>query len=865
MQHPSLPFVALWLDGDFDIGSLGRAVVIVGFVTALAILLVRRNRPLNVLAAADKAAQAANHARAALLYGKARARIEAGSPKDVSLLLRALLGLAGSQLANKNLTGAREAFKSAKAAGAKLPVSGEIVLAEMYAETDDRSDDAFSSYLSYMEIGHAAGASSQQVFSAAQRMCEVQETTTSANRKVLSERNRRIIACNANLEWAHYYLGLAFLLDGRAEEALTCFTRVHTLNQHRVLVDYWIGVCYLQQAEPDLESAIPWIDKFLASPSESQRAAMRQASAAFEIGKRLLDRQDVTRAVGYLETANSRVGDNAEYNYFLGSALALNADNVKALEFLRKATTLAPNDKLFAYRFGLECEKAGLLEDASAALLRAVTIDGAYADAHRAVASITLRLNRYKIAENHARRFLQLCPGDIAVLAILIVALYGQEEFTAVVTALTGLSPSSFRAGDQADALFCAGRSHLLCGNFAPAVAFFEKLADERATYFKACALAHSGHTDEAGSILSGICRGKGPFTARAAAQCGHLLMLQNRFDEAKSMYLEVLRLQPGDASALHGLAFIAIMRDDLDAAQRHLDGVNPDDDARPEIRFARAVVSERFNKLDAAAEELRPLLQVRDWRDRAATRLGVLECRSGKFEQALATMASVIWNDPPDTILFYRGLALLMVGRIKESVGDWSLLEAKHPLDERLALNLHRARYLLGAQLVSQEQFEEAIEVWSAYLRGYPEDEKTSRDLAALYFRVGKAELDKEHGETASALQRFEKALESTPDDPRYLFYAAACDLRLGRLDSSEQRLRKLIAIEPTARSHYHLALCLLKKNATAEAIKWLKQSGDSPVDEYDVRAAFLLANEEIRQGNFEQAALHLALLTAN
>ena len=487
------------------------AASLVAVLVALLVAFIRRSNPQFVLASADRFLAAKEYARATKLYARAVAILEPKPPAYAGLRRRAYVGFGTALSSTSRRPDAFEAFKKAKSMGAELSVSGEILIAEMYADSDNHSDEAFDAYLAYIKLGDASGARVEKVYAATQRICEVQETMNAANRKAASARNRRVIVCNPNLEWSHYYLGLALLLDGHTQEAAACFHRVVSLNPARLLATYWLGVCYLQQPEPDLAAAIQWMDKFLASPNENSRTAKRQGSAAFEIGKRLLDGDDLPRAIHYLAIANSRAGDNAEYNYYFGHALGLSGDNKRALDFLLQATKRAPKEKSYAYRLGVELEKAGLLEDAAGVLQSAVGLDDAFAEAHELLASISLRLNDNSAAEKHAHRYLQLRPDDAGMLATLIVARYRRAQYRSVLAAISDKPGIRLQPKRDAEAFFCIGRSYLHCGDYPRAIEFLEQLPEEeRGVYYRACALAHVGRPGEAMSLFSAIAKGGG-------------------------------------------------------------------------------------------------------------------------------------------------------------------------------------------------------------------------------------------------------------------------------------------------------------------------------------------------------------------
>ncbi len=834
---------------------------------ALVVVRLRKPELRRLLAAADAALAARNPARAANLYRRAAAaadhdRTGSQSPEFPELRRRAYVGM-GAALASANRrTEAFDAFQRARSAGIELPAEAQILIAERYVESGDRGPEAFEAYLGYVRIGPPSGAYGAAMCALVQQICEVQETMKSADRNLAVERNRRALAFNPNSEWAHYNLGLASLLDGRADEAAAWFLRAHSLNPGQILTAYWLGVCYLERAEPDLNLAMHWMDRFLAVPANNQKTVKRQAGAAFEIGRRLLDEDRVAPAIAYLQAAQERNAGNPECNYYLGCALASTGNAQRAVDLLSLAARLAPRQKAYAYRLAVECEKAGRLEEAAAALRNAVQADDAYAEAHARLAAICLKLGDDAAAALHSKRCLELRPGGDAMTATLVEALYRLDRFEEAIAALSGGSAATLTAGAYPEAVFCIGRIYLRCGDHRRAIEWLEKLAgQERADYYRACAMAHDGHPSDAAVRFAEIAERGGAMATAARAQRGHVLLAEGRVEEAETCYHEVLTGAPADPDALRGLAYIACAAERFEEGFVWLDRAATMDGASAGLRFARAVLLERLGRLDAAAADQQEIALDPAWKTAAILRLAVVECHRGNFQAALNWLGSAAFDGVPDVVLFYRGVAMISTGRIAEAIRDWADLHARYPDDERLAQNLHRARYLLGAQLASEGRLPESIAAWQTYLALCPADEKTVRDLAALHFRLAWTELEKSDRDAAAALAQIEQALARHPDHPQYLFYAALCELSLNRLASCEPRLRRLVASQPVSRHLYHLALCLLRRGEGDGAIEVLEQlQAKAPGDDYTARGAWLMANEEVRQGRYGEATRRMA-----
>ena len=240
-----------------------------------------------------------------------------------------------------------------------------------------------------------------------------------------------------------------------------------------------------------------------------------------------------------------------------------------------------------------------------------------------------------------------------------------------------------------------------------------------------------------------------------------------------------------------------------------------------------------------------------------------MLLCRQFQYAAAVEQLEPLLRSgQQDDAVLFYLGTALLFRERPADTVDLWSRLYERHPDDERLALNIARARYTLGAQHVAQGRYLEAAAEWERYLERYPEDDKTAQNLAQIYFSLAMRELQGQpEGRLGQAPELLRQALERDRNDPRANYYYALCALKLNQYDECLARLRWLAASVPEPRVVYHLGLCLLRKGETGQAFQVLEDlaTRDSQSD-CGRLAAWIVANEHIRAGRYEEAAAALS-----
>jgi tetratricopeptide (TPR) repeat protein len=244
---------------------------------------------------------------------------------------------------------------------------------------------------------------------------------------------------------------------------------------------------------------------------------------------------------------------------------------------------------------------------------------------------------------------------------------------------------------------------------------------------------------------------------------------------------------------------------------------------------------------------------------------MAVLHCRNGHYAEAVRILEPLYRSgSDSDTILFYLGMALSSLHRYSEALSLWdqllaryapnpSVSEGAYPEHEKLKANIFRVRYLLGAQLAAEENYEAATVEWEQYLKHFPSDTETSINLAELYLRQALRQLDSPAAETL-----LDRALALDPENPRYRYYRALYHLKHRRFDDAADQLR---ALPQDARVLYHLALCLLLKSEPTEAMPLFERAAaQQKTDAYGRYAAWAIANHHVGQQRYAEAAAILA-----
>ena len=203
----------------------------------------------------------------------------------------------------------------------------------------------------------------------------------------------------------------------------------------------------------------------------------------------------------------------------------------------------------------------------------------------------------------------------------------------------------------------------------------------------------------------------------------------------------------------------------------------------RRRSRFALALALELQGDEDNALQYYESVAPGSDAEAAAKLRVGVIRCRRGEFAEALRVLnVCAEGGNDGDTLLFYRGTAFAMAGLCEDAIREWERLRDRHPENDRLKLNLARARYLLGGQRLAQNQYRPAIEQWERYLTDYPMDYNMAGNLAELHFREALA-VFKSGAANANSQARecLQAAVKRDPRNRTYRFFLALCDVFSG------------------------------------------------------------------------------------
>jgi tetratricopeptide (TPR) repeat protein len=157
--------------------------------------------------------------------------------------------------------------------------------------------------------------------------------------------------------------------------------------------------------DPELYERLAALDKFRGSygPVEQLcrqwRAALPQASEPYWLlGKLRVSQGRLDEGIHLYEQALAMEPDRAEYQRFLGEALAQRAapgDLPRALDFAGRAVRKAPQDPAARFQLGLLLQRLGRPEEARDQLLRSLDLDPHQTPPYNSLVQIAAQLRRF--------------------------------------------------------------------------------------------------------------------------------------------------------------------------------------------------------------------------------------------------------------------------------------------------------------------------------------------------------------------------------------------------------------------------------------------------------------------------------------
>jgi tetratricopeptide (TPR) repeat protein len=344
-------------------------------------------------------------------------------------------------------------------------------------------------------------------------------------------------------------------------------------------------------------------------------------------------------------------------------------------------------------------------------------------------------------------------------------------------------------------------------------------------------------------------------------------------YDQAIAKYKAALKIRPGAAEALNNLGVMYYQVHKYEEAFATVSGIWA---KHPELRSAALIAGMSAVQCNRPKEAIAPLSQLlkSDPKNRdALLALASAQVALNDFAQAAQTYGNEIEYSPTDATAWYgraicfetlaedaskrlskmpggAGYSKRLLAQYLQRTGDSVLAreafgdsDTEHPSEEA------SKQYDLARELAekSRESFEQLV--------------KISPDSWESLVFLG--DVNRQHGDLASALNDYQRAADSQPDSPAPLLGLGTTYWELGQFDHAIEYLQKTLALNPNAnQAVFELANIAVRRHSDAEAIplliQYLNQQPDAIAAHADLGRAYLhLSQYELAVQELSKAAI--------
>ncbi|MCX7818849.1 MAG: tetratricopeptide repeat protein [Kiritimatiellae bacterium] len=167
----------------------------------------------------------------------------------------------------------------------------------------------------------------------------------------------------------------------------------------------------------------------------------------------------------------------------------------------------------------------------------------------------------------------------------------------------------------------------------------------------------------------------------------------ERRWEEARTLYEEALRLRPGDPSAATGLAETLLALGDLAAAERQAQQLLAAAPDHPDRLLLAGTVAARRSRHDEAVRYLRRARELAPLRADIARELGSALHDAGRYDEAAATFIAAAGLEPDDSLSWFNAAVCLLKTdppkRQRAAECYRRAIELGEPKDERIEQRL--------------------------------------------------------------------------------------------------------------------------------------------------------------------------------
>ena len=360
------------------------------------------------------------------------------------------------------------------------------------------------------------------------------------------------------------------------------------------------------------------------------------------------------------------------------------------------------------------------------------------------------------------------------------------------------------------------------------------------------------------------------PYSTQTCNNLGNLYVAQGRLDLAEQEFNKVLRLDPGNRDANYNLALVLMAKGSPAKAILHLQRVRPAD------------VATRFNLIRAYARAGRIAEGLKLARDLSVqnrddvqlhSSLGVLLASEKQYSTAQLELEKASALQPESFEILYNlgqtylrtnayskaELVLSRALKLKPDSPEALYVMAQVYSDQRrevdaldLLVRAHQLApqntdiiFLLARVSMSQNYFEDAIPLLESGLKIAPQRADLHAALGESYFMSGKAE---------TAIEEFKKLIELDPSARSYVFMGLSYR-HLGRFDEARKYFEQGLKLDPRNASCLFNMGYIEGRQGNQSAAEQLFQSALRSNPDFP-EALLELANLRIASKKFEEAA---------
>ncbi|MGE0486786.1 MAG: XrtA/PEP-CTERM system TPR-repeat protein PrsT [Gammaproteobacteria bacterium] len=319
----------------------------------------------------------------------------------------------------------------------------------------------------------------------------------------------------------------------------------------------------------------------------------------------------------------------------------------------------------------------------------------------------------------------------------------------------------------------------------------------------------------------------------------GLLLFEKERFEEAQTELLEVLKQVPAHAGALTMSGIVSYRRGDLNQAREYLERALV---SRPDSTYLRKSLGAIYARLGLAKDaidKLEPLAKENPDDAELQRMLGGAYLAAGRSADATAALERAMRLNPADL----NGVTSLAVGYLAQNDVDKAVSELSTAVEQNSDYAM--GKYLLAATQLKQGNVEAARAAAEQLVEERPQD--------ALYANL-LGVIEQVSGDMDKARASFERALGIDPSFLPAAMNVARLDVAANDWDAAEKQFQHMLEVDPAHIGALNaLAVRRVAEGRMDDAIGFLERlRAAAPAD---VSSRLLLAQARFQQGRIEES----------